>query len=490
MKIEHKNPEEKHISSEWILNFNKRIQKKGISLHSATLFVEDSIVSEIYYSPFKKDELHRMFSIAKTVVALCICVLSDEGKLSLDDHIVDYFPEKLPKIVHPYLAQMTIKDMLMMRTCHAQTTYNKFDMGSDWVGSFFTTAPTHKPGTVFHYDTSAPHVLSALVEKLTKKDTWTFFKESFKELEFSDASYMIKDGQGVSFGGSGLVATADDILKMGILLLNEGNVDGKQLISKEFVKAATSCLTPNAVAAPLPSESCGYGYYIWRTEKSGYVLYGMGGQLVIVCPKEKIILTTTADAQGYSGGNQIIYDAFYEEILEKYRNTLVNNGYEAKVANVQDSKDDIAELKRFAENAKINTVLSTVQNAYKPSSELSRSYSLDENPNGFKALRISLYKDYGEMILTACDDSKHTVTFGYEINKEGILPLYDDRTFGSGAYIAKDTFYICLRVVDERLGSVHFELYFEEYEITVYMKKIEETSFKEFNGHLHGFIRK
>ena len=66
--------------------------------------------------------------------------------------------------------------MLMMRTCHASTTY-KVDMKSDWVESFFIVPPTHKPGTVFHYDTSAAHVLCALVEKLTHMPMLDYMKE-------------------------------------------------------------------------------------------------------------------------------------------------------------------------------------------------------------------------------------------------------------------------------------------------------------------------
>ena len=79
---------------------------------------------ETYYKPYTRDTLHRMFSVTKSFVSLGIGLLEAEGKLSLDDKIVDFFPEKLPKPgVHPYIAMMTIRDMLTMRTCHDKTTY-------------------------------------------------------------------------------------------------------------------------------------------------------------------------------------------------------------------------------------------------------------------------------------------------------------------------------------------------------------------------------
>ena len=58
----------------------------------------------------QKESLHRMFSITKTFVAMAIGLLCEDGKLSLNDHIVDYFPEKLPKDgAYPYTAMLTIK---------------------------------------------------------------------------------------------------------------------------------------------------------------------------------------------------------------------------------------------------------------------------------------------------------------------------------------------------------------------------------------------
>lgn len=312
--IERALPEQAGIPSGSIMRMISRLEEKQIPMHSLLILREDKLVCECYYAPYCADWPHRMFSITKSLTAVAIGLLADEGKLSLDDKIIDYFPEKLPSNVHPYIAAMTIRDMLMMRTCHEKTTY-KLDLDSDWVESFFTVPPTHPPGTIFHYDTSAAHVLCALAEKLSGMDMLDYLKEKLSPLAFSKDSYLLKDPSGVSIGGSGLVATSMDLLQFGIFLLHEGNVDGKQLLRASYVREACSFLTATAVTAPLPSEACGYGMQIWRTEKNGYVCYGMGGQLVIVLPDYDLICVTTADTQGIGGGNQQIYDALYEEVL-------------------------------------------------------------------------------------------------------------------------------------------------------------------------------
>ena len=119
-------PESVGIPSRCLLKFLERLQKKQIPMHSFLLMRHDTLIAEGYYAPYQKDTLHRMFSISKSFTSIAIGLLEAEGKLSLDDPIVRYFPDKVPSNVHPWIAEMTIRDMLMMRTCHASTTYKHF----------------------------------------------------------------------------------------------------------------------------------------------------------------------------------------------------------------------------------------------------------------------------------------------------------------------------------------------------------------------------
>lgn len=130
-------PSDVGIEPQWLMNFLKRLDYQQIPLHSAIIMKNNQICMETYYAPYTKESLHRMFSITKTFVAMAIGLLCEEGKLKFDDHIVDYFQEKLPKDgAYPYTAMLTIKDMLIMRTCHNETTFKAKGV-TDWVGSFF-----------------------------------------------------------------------------------------------------------------------------------------------------------------------------------------------------------------------------------------------------------------------------------------------------------------------------------------------------------------
>lgn len=466
-------PEEAGIPSGCIFHFIQRLERQKIPMHSFLLLRHDKLIAEGYYAPYQANTLHRMFSISKSFTSIAIGLLADEGKLSIDDPIVSYFPDKVPAHVHPWIASMTIRDMLMMRTCHASTTY-KLDMASDWVESFFTVPPTHPAGRIFHYDTSSAHTLSALVERLSGMPMLDYLKLKLAPLGFSEASYMLTDPFGVSMGGSGLVAAPMDLLKFGYFIFHDGNVDGQQLLSASYIKTATSHLTDTLVTAPVRSEACGYGYQFWRNERGGYVCYGMGGQLIIFLPNYDLICVTTADTQGIGGGNQAIYDALYEEILPNISDTALplHTGSYTEYQNVLNSLR-IAPLDGAFSSPFMNDVSGITWHA-------------SENTMGFGDIQLDFSSDQSLGTLSfALHNKRHSLQFGMGNLVTGIFPAYDMRYAASGVWLTPDTLYIKAHIIDEYVGSVHFQLAFGEEDLTLFMKKQEESLFHEFNGHLY-----
>lgn len=480
-------PYEAGIPSKAIAETLRVLDDKGIPMHSLLIMRKDKLVFEKYYAPYKANTLHRLFSIAKTVTALSVFALISEGKISINDHICDYFPEYVDESTHPWIKALTIENMLMMRTCHASCTY-KADVNSDWVQSFFTTKPTHKPGTVFHYDTSAAHVLCALVEKLTGMDMLDYLKDRvLNYLDFSDESYMIKDPFGVSIGGSGLMATPMDFLKLAYLIDKKGTVccnDGvtRELIPADLLSLATSNLSDTCVPALISAESQGYGMQIWQNEVGGFMLYGMGGQLGFSVPGKDLLIVTTADTQGIQGGNQIICNALFEVLLPSI-----------------DSEDfggmgEYNELTKYADSLRIAPPRLPANYSLTGTDKVSRNpikagtytYVLEENRTGFDVLEVIL-KDEGESSLVFInEDAQITLHFCVNGMADGIFPRYGIPCTTGAVWLRDNVLYIRSHIIGECVGSVHFELYFDDGDITVFMRKIEETKFKEFEGHLYG----
>ncbi len=476
-------PEKAGVPTDCIRRFTKRLADKQIPMHSLLLARQDQLFFEGYYAPCTADMPHRMFSVSKSFTAVAVFLLAEEGQLRLDDPIVSYFPEKLPPKVHPWIASMTIKDMLMMRSCHAATTY-KIDMTSDWVESFFTTPPTHPAGTLFHYDTSAAHTLCALVEKLTAKDMLDYLKEKLSPLALSADSYLLKDPFGVSMGGSGLVALPMDLLKFGFFLLRRGNVCGKQLLPASYLDMAVSNLSATCVPAPLPSEAQGYGMQFWRGERDNYVCYGMGGQFIIVFPNCGLICATTADTQSIAGGNQQIYDALYEEILPAVQDAPLPETQETRLllSRTLDSLR-LAPLPNTALSADIQKTVRRVNG---------QTFHVQTTPSVFESFSLrfdledtTLGAPKGGSLSFVCKQQPCTVVFGIGQMRTGTFPLYHLNYAASGAWLSDGTFYIKAHIIDSFVGCVQFQLAFAENSLTVFLRKKEESLFQEFDGHLY-----
>lgn len=312
--------ENRGIPSEAITSFEKALEKQNVRIHGYMMLSGKNILAERYYAPYHKDSLHRMYSVSKSFTALAVGLLIQKGKLTLDDKICDYFPEKLPEEgAHPWCEEMTIRDMLTMRTCYGSTTFKRYG-GNDWTESFFRVEPDHIPGTVFSYDTSSSHVLAALVEKMTGKKMLDFMREEMlDELGFSKEAYMIPDPVGVSQGGSGMMSTLRDMACVAYLCNQYGVLDGKELLPVDFMKEATSNQVPTDLNAKL-DEQFGYGYFIWMPREEGFTFFGMGGQLAVCFPKYDFCYITMADVIGSPCGVQLLHDCFYQTVypyLEK-----------------------------------------------------------------------------------------------------------------------------------------------------------------------------
>ncbi|MDD4773398.1 MAG: serine hydrolase, partial [Eubacteriales bacterium] len=115
-------PESCGISSEHILRFIDKLERYRLNMHSYIIIRHGSILSEGYWKPFCADRLHRMYSVSKTFTSAAIGLLCDEGRISLTDKIVSYFPDKLPSEILPYAADMTIRDLLIMATPYSAPT--------------------------------------------------------------------------------------------------------------------------------------------------------------------------------------------------------------------------------------------------------------------------------------------------------------------------------------------------------------------------------
>lgn len=286
----------------------RRLDREDVNMHGLILTVEGVRKAEATYAPFREGQPHRMYSVSKTMTGLAIGMLAEDGKLSLDQRITEFFPDLLPKRPDPRVMRQTVRDMLRMATCYRETAYRE-GVDEDWTRPFFTGVPTHEPGTVFHYDTGASQVLAALVRRLSGQEVIDFLEDRlFTPLGLRDERFWLRDPSGCCQGGTGLCMSLRDLDTVAQCLL-EG---GKGLVPEGYVREMQKkqIITPQRTA---DEERYGYGWQCWMT-RAGWSMYGLGGQLCVVCPEKNTVLSTVADTRLDDFGVQKIYDAFFEEV--------------------------------------------------------------------------------------------------------------------------------------------------------------------------------
>lgn len=439
----------RELTEQNMQEFVKEVEKRKIPLHSVLIAQHGNLLFEKYYAPYCRNKLQRMFSVTKSFTSLAIGLLEQEGKISLQDPICDYFPEYLPGRVHPWLAEMTIENMLKMQTCYNMTTYNKTSTTENWVRSFFQTEPTHRPGTLFMYDTSSSHVLCALVEKLTGEKMLDYLKEKLlRQNGFSEESYIIEDPFGTSMGGSGLMATPEDLLRTGCMLLKQEK--------GSYAARATEPRT----ATQLDGDDRWYGYQFWIPMEGTFAMLGLGGQIMLAVPEMDLVVVTTADTQGMGGAEQMILAAVREVLLKDC----------------------------FPENDVEKTTLPVLRTVFegKPCADFGKKYPLLRNKYGFTWCGVTFSDaDQKGVLSYEIEGRECQLPFGIGHLEEGEFPIYKEKCASSGAWMDQNTLFIFCWLIGESVASIRIRLYFSEDGLTIHMNKTEETKYNEYMGFLN-----
>lgn len=285
------NPSSVGIDPKAISAFIDDINKHVGGLHSMMLLRHGQVAAEAWWAPYEAKRPHMLFSLSKSFTSTAVGLAVAEKRLSVEDKLVSFFPDKLPGKVSENLAAMRVKDLLTMSTGHGKEPDRT---SPDWVKEFLAAPVDHKPGAHFVYNTSATHVLAAIVEKVTGQPLMTYLTPRlFSPLQIEGAAWE-KSPSGIATGGFGLSVKTEDIAKFGQLYLQKGKWDGKQLIPESWVAEASARQVSNGDPTQENDWSQGYGYQFWRCRHGHYRGDGAFGQFCIVMEEHDAVLAITS----------------------------------------------------------------------------------------------------------------------------------------------------------------------------------------------------
>ncbi|MFW3897474.1 MULTISPECIES: serine hydrolase domain-containing protein [Pseudomonas] len=321
-------PQDKGVDPQAIVDFLATVQAAGLELHSFLLYRDGALVSEAYWRPYAARRPHVQHSATKSWTATGIGLLIDDGRLALTDKVVDFFPQLCPAHVSANLAAMTVEDLLTMRTGHRRgiSGGDWRNLSSSWIKAFLDEPVDDVPGQSFIYSSASSYMLSAIVSQVSGQTLHQLLEDRvLRHLGLDPISWDLAP-EGCNSGGNGLSCTAEDSLKFGVLHLQQGQWNGAQLLSPQWVAAATRNQVEDVWMGEfdgkqyLPRDSAnsagnrreGYGYQWWMTRHGGYYASGVFGQQCIVLPEQNSVIVFTS---GLRLGEKRLHAALWEHLV-------------------------------------------------------------------------------------------------------------------------------------------------------------------------------
>ncbi|PFR25049.1 6-aminohexanoate hydrolase [Bacillus cereus] len=257
------------------------------------VYQHGELTTKYYKTPECAHTLYKINSITKSIVSMLIGIAIDKGYISdIHTSIASWIPN-----VPEEKKELTLYHLLTMTTGEEWKEFgngvvfpNDFVESEDWIKYILQKPLIEEMGTKMNYNSGSSHLLSYILQVATGKTTEQFAREHlFHPLHITEYEWQ-QDPQGIYVGGFGMKMKAKDLLKIGLLCLQNGYWNGERIISSRWIEESSEAhfMTYEHVGA--------YGYHWWVVDHERfhipYCIYfamGYGGQYIIIVPKLELV---------------------------------------------------------------------------------------------------------------------------------------------------------------------------------------------------------
>jgi CubicO group peptidase (beta-lactamase class C family) len=327
-------PERQGISSSAILDFVDTADKQIDTMNSFMLVRHGYVVAEGWWGPYDAATPHILYSLSKSFTSTAVGLAIAEGKMSLDDEVLKFFPEDAPVEPSPNLKAMRVRDLLRMVTGN-QTEAQLWADKESWTRKFLAHPVPFKPGTHFLYNSPGTYMLSAIVQKVSGMTVLDYLRPRLFQPLGIDNPTWVASPQGISAGAYGLSLRTEDIARFGQLYLQKGKWEGRQLLPSEWVAEATARQTSNG-SSPNSDWDQGYGYQFWRSRHNTYRGDGAFGQYCMVMPELDAVVAITSGVRDMQSVMNLVWNKLLPAMKADHlaENTAARRKLEAKLASL------------------------------------------------------------------------------------------------------------------------------------------------------------
>jgi CubicO group peptidase (beta-lactamase class C family) len=297
-------PESQGVDPAHLIRLLDHVREQRLNLHSLLIARHGHLIAEIYFHPYHAESRHDVRSAAKSVTALLVGIMLNEGTIaSIDQPLNDFFP-----VPDARKASITIRHLLTMSSGLALSDADTWHtmVEPDALAWVLSAPMAAEPGAVFNYCSSNYYLLSAILGKTTG----VFVDELanltlFAPLGISSFRWQSSQ-QGITYGWGGLWLTARDFAALGQLVLDRGRHAGRQIVPESWIDTITRV----QVAEP----RYGFGWWI-EPERGAFAMTGYGGQMVHVTPGRDLVIAITAGLRDFVPALHHLIDTFITPAL-------------------------------------------------------------------------------------------------------------------------------------------------------------------------------
>lgn len=265
---------------------------------------DDLVVAEVLRGP-GLDRPANIKSCSKSIVALLLGTAIDRGEIAgIDARLGDVTPDIIPADATEGVADITMEDLVTLRAGLQSTSgasYGGWVASDDWIADALSRPMVARPGGRMIYSTGTTHVLGAALTAATGDSLLDLARDRLgSELDIDFAPW-VRGPQGYFLGGNEMSLTPRGMLRIAVLMRDNGRYGGAQIIPADWIAASSIPRTQS------PYSGLDYGYG-WFLSTSGYVMArGYGGQIIAAHPERGLAVAITSDptrparSEGYFG---------------------------------------------------------------------------------------------------------------------------------------------------------------------------------------------
>ncbi len=295
------------------------VEREKLNLEGIIVWQDGQFLA---HHQFVEEVRRNQFSVSKSFTSAAIGFAIEEGLVSLEDRVIDYFPDKLPEKISDNLAECRLKNLISMTPGQSRDELSAFikahpdQRPDDYYRAAFALPFDVKPGTYFWYNNPAISMAGRMVQQKAGCDLVDYLMPRlFTPLGIARPEWG-KDNEGYTMGAGGLIIRLSELFRFIEMYYNYGKINGKQILNRDWIELSTSKIVDNAHFENLADNHCGYGYCFWRGQHNSFRADGYHAKFGVVMRDLNAIVCINSDERRQQEVLDAMWEGVYPQLVE------------------------------------------------------------------------------------------------------------------------------------------------------------------------------